>query len=567
MSFLSDPTLSVKRNTVVALATGHRVPPESQRSDAVESICSNHRVSRGELLRGERSLDRLLDDPPDNIPATEALLGSLLVQRTPELQAGLFARISLVLSSEHIQNSLLRRIFECVGIFVADKRHATPLTLASQFRLDEMARPGMTVRQYLVHLGAHQSVTEADAIEFSRDVRDCADRRQIIYIAETVRDAAYDNSFPLDEQLSELAFRAKSLGDARNFEGVDAISASAFAGKEAPPRAWHAWCVPVDNVTALMGDGGTGKSTLALQLAACTALGLPWLGHPVVRGSALYIGAEDDLDEMHRRVTAIARDLGVGVEQLSNLHLVSLAGEDAVLATADESNIVHPTALWRRVCRTVAARRPNLVIYDTLADLFAGNENSRPQARQFIGMIRGLALKTRSTAVLLAHPSQAGMTSGAGTSGSTAWSNSVRSRLYLDRVREDGVEPDPDARVLRTKKANYGPQGLELRVRWCDGVFIADTVSTNGSLALCAKQLQAEDVFIELLLSYNAAGRPVGASFGANYAPTVFARDERGRGIGKKLLEAAMNRLFECKRLCVLEYGPPTRRRKRLEVA
>ena len=61
--------------------------------------------------------------------------------------------------------------------------------------------------------------------------------------------------------------------------------------------------------------------------------------------------------------------------------------------------------------------------------------------------------------MLLAHPSLTGMNTGTGTSGSTAWNNSVRSRLYLDRVRESGIEPDPDARVLRTMKSNYGPVG------------------------------------------------------------------------------------------------------------
>src|SRR6185295_15698702 len=136
------------------------------------------------------------------------------------------------------------------------------------------------------------------------------------------------------------------------------------------------------------------------------------------------------------------------------------------------------------------------------ADLFAGNENARGQAQQFIGMLRGLALETGSTALLLSHPSLSGMASGSGTSGSTAWSNSVRSRLYLDRVREAGAEPDPNIRVLRTMKSNYGAVGGEIRLRWHGGVFILDT-SPDGTFAQTARDMHAKEVFLELLAKYN----------------------------------------------------------------
>ena len=65
--------------------------------------------------------------------------------------------------------------------------------------------------------------------------------------------------------------------------------------------------------------------------------------------------------------------------------------------------------------------------------MFAGDENSRPQAQEFIGLLKRLARKQNCALLLLAHPSLSGMATGTGMSGSTAWSNSVRSRLYLER--------------------------------------------------------------------------------------------------------------------------------------
>jgi RecA-family ATPase len=207
-----------------------------------------------------------------------------------------------------------------------------------------------------------------------------------------------------------------------------------------------------------------------------------------------------------------------------------------------------------------------MVVYDTLADLFAGNENNRAQARQFVGMLRGLAIETRSTALLLTHPSLSGLSSGSGTSGSTAWSNSVRSRLYLERVKQGASEPDPDVRVLRTMKANYGRIGGEIRLRWHEGVFLLEGEDVAGLAAAAARQTNAEQLFLRLLTDYLAMGRHVGPNTGPNFAPSVFSEDERGRPIGRRALLDAMNRLLKRGAIRVSEHGPQSRRRSHLEI-
>jgi|SoiMethySBSTD1v2_1073268.scaffolds.fasta_scaffold06533_4 RecA-family ATPase len=325
--------------------------------------------------------------------------------------------------------------------------------------------------------------------------------------------------------------------------------------------------VPTKNVTLLSGDGGTGKSLLAAQLAAATVLYTPWLGQEVLGGSVVYLCAEDDMPELHRRFADIARHHGVGLDSLGGIEICCLAGKDAVLAIVNTRGVIEPTALWAEFRRIVIDVRPALVIYDPLADLFGGNEIVRTQARQFVTMLRGLALETDSTALLLGHPSLSGMASGSGSSGSTAWSNSVRSRLYLDRLREKDHEPDPDARVLRTMKANYGPTGGEIRLRWRDGVFVVVGGEGDQAPVPSAKQLAAESAFLGLLSTYEDTGRRVSAQRSPSFAPTVFAGDERGKDIGRKALEAAMNRLLEAGRIRVVEYGPPSRRYNKLEVS
>lgn len=371
----------------------------------------------------------------------------------------------------------------------------------------------------------------------------------------------------IDAETGEVVDRS-SL---REGEEAFCFPASRFDGQAVPPRNWHVPdLIPASTVTLFGGDGGTGKSLLALQLAASTALRRPWLGFDVAGGRALYLSAEDDVPELHRRVHAIAQAEGVDMAALDDLMIAPMAGRDAVLAAAmGKAGEVKATKLFERLAAVVRSLAPALVILDTLADLFAGNENDRMQARQFVQLLRGIAIDCDTTIVLLSHPSRAGLTSGSGDSGSTAWNNSVRSRLYLARVHvQDGdklVEPDSDVRVLAGMKSNYAQRGMEIRMRWQDGVFVAD--ERNDTVFATANRLiMAERKFMELLRAYEIDLRNVSASGGVNFAPMIFARDQRAEGIGRRAFEQAMNTLFERGDIEVVEYGPPSQRSKRISI-
>lgn len=322
------------------------------------------------------------------------------------------------------------------------------------------------------------------------------------------------------------------------------FTAADLAGKAVPPREWLAPdLIPAGTVTLLSGDGGTGKSLIALQLAAACALGGKWLGRAVTAGQALFVSAEDDEAELHRRLWDVVQAEGADLSDLDQLTLRSLAGEDALLAAVDaRSGVLRRSDLFRELDAFLADLRPVVLVLDTLADLFPGNENDRTQARQFVGLLRGLAMRHNCAVVLLSHPSLSGMQSGAGTSGSTGWSNSVRSRLYLHRVLQGDEEPNPDARVLSTMKANYGPTGAEIALTWRDGVFVADEAETG--LDRSARRSKAMRKFLELLRLYTEQGRDVNSRAGRYFAPTIFAAHPEAEGITKSAFADAMERLF-----------------------
>lgn len=337
------------------------------------------------------------------------------------------------------------------------------------------------------------------------------------------------------------------------------FSAADLHGVEVPPRQWHVEdFIPANQVTMLGGDGGVGKSLVALQLAVATALGTRWIGKSPTKTRTVYISAEDDQDEMHRRLADIAAQGGHTLAGLSDLTLRSLAGEDALLAVADSrSGTLTPTDLFRELDAYIGDTGTGFLVLDTLADLHSGEENNRAIARQFIGLLRGLALRHECTVLLLAHPSLTGISTGSGLSGSTAWNNSVRSRLYIERIKEDGDEIDPDIRRLTTKKANYSSTGQEIILRWQDGVFVPDAAGNPIDDLLSTPDARAK--FLELLAKYKEEGRRVNASGGPYYAPLIMSKDPRSGRWNKAALAAAMADLFTLGTIVSAPYGPPSR--------
>ncbi|MFD1985909.1 AAA family ATPase [Mesorhizobium newzealandense] len=347
-------------------------------------------------------------------------------------------------------------------------------------------------------------------------------------------------------------------------DNLPIVNPAEWHGMPVPTREWFLeGLVPRRQVTILNGDGGVGKSLLALQIAAASALGCETIGLRPLAGRVTYLGAEDEADEFHRRLADIVYAHSRQLSDLADFRLIPMADRDALLAVPDKSGVMQPTANWAPLIRQLTEFRPGLLVLDTSADLFGGDEIKRNQVRQFISTLRKQAIELDMAVMLLSHPSVAGMQSGTGSSGSTAWNNSVRSRLYI--TRQEGKEDiDPDGRVLTNKKSNYGKAGAEIKLRWEDGVFVLD----DGKMPVVAGLLHGrhDDVFVSLLSTFNRVGRNVSTSTGTSYAPARMVEHPGAKGTSKKQLAAAMQRLLEAGTIKIVEEGPASHRRKRLIV-
>jgi hypothetical protein len=249
-----------------------------------------------------------------------------------------------------------------------------------------------------------------------------------------------------------------------------------------PPREWvlDGWW-PSRTVGMLFGAGGVGKTLLMQQFANAVASGEKFLGIDTMQMPVLSVMCEDDADEVKRRQLNInaARgvdDFGSGPD---NLVLWPRVGADNVLVTWPNAGKDEPGAFYETLCAKATEVRGDademLVILDTAADMFGGNENVRREVNTFVKTYLGnLVVNYGATVILLAHPSLSGLASGSGMSGSTAWENSARARAYLARDADS-----EEVRILSRKKSNYSDIGSsnDIKLIWENGVLTIPTSS------------------------------------------------------------------------------------------
>jgi RecA-family ATPase len=329
---------------------------------------------------------------------------------------------------------------------------------------------------------------------------------------------------------------------------------AAFQDVPVPQRDWLVEdLIPAHAVTMISGDGGLGKSLLAMQLMTCCAIDKDWLGRKTKPVKCMGVFCEDELNELHYRQDAINRHYGCDFRDLGNVQWLSRVGEDNTLVNyvtrtehGERREEFEESYLISHIENAAYKFGAQLVVMDSLHDLYGGNENDRRQARQFIQILRELAIGINGAVVLLAHPSLSGMSAGTGSAGSTAWNNAVRSRLYLTRPKPaDGDPEDRDGRILKTMKANYGAVGGEVRLRYEDGVFVCQQRGPQSGFDARMEERNRERLALDAIRSL--ARNKIAISVkprATNYAPKMIARAGAMAGYTPKEIERVVQGLW-----------------------
>lgn len=237
------------------------------------------------------------------------------------------------------------------------------------------------------------------------------------------------------------------------------------------PFMWGSY-LPAEALTLLSGHGGTGKSGFVLQLAAHVAMGLDFLGFPVLREKTLFFSAEDAASILRLRVADICKNHGIDPAELAQ-HLHVMDATDAALLWQSEGprKPGEPTDNYAALRQYIHDNQIGFLAVDNASDTFGADRFDKSQVTQFVRALVRLVRERGGAALLLSHVNRTtaapkgGNKSAGGESyaDSVAWHNAARSRLFL--AGDDGGE----TLTLEHEKSNYGKKGAMLNLRRLEG--------------------------------------------------------------------------------------------------
>ena len=151
--------------------------------------------------------------------------------------------------------------------------------------------------------------------------------------------------------------------------------------------------MPAGGLVGLYGQPSAGKSFIALDIALSVSTGRPWMGHPVDPGHVLYLAAEGGAG-ISKRVRAWLQHNDIKPSQTNIAWLI-----ESVPVHVDSDQMA---ILLERVL-TEIEDTPDLVIVDTLARCFDGEESETGDMGRFIGGVDHLRAQLGCTVLVIHH--------------------------------------------------------------------------------------------------------------------------------------------------------------------
>ncbi|VVQ14186.1 hypothetical protein PS934_04061 [Pseudomonas fluorescens] len=184
-----------------------------------------------------------------------------------------------------------------------------------------------------------------------------------------------------------------------------------------------------DTFAVLYGPPGKGKSFFALDVACCIATGTDFHGHEVKKGAVFYIAGEGH-NGIARRLAAWAKFNGVS---LAGAPLFVSEGPTDLASATNAARVAEAV----QQLAEATGETPVLIIIDTLARNFGGDENSATDVGQFVRHVDiHLRHKWKATTLIVHHSGKDGER---GARGSSALKGAADAEYEVSRNDEDKI--------------------------------------------------------------------------------------------------------------------------------
>ena len=323
--------------------------------------------------------------------------------------------------------------------------------------------------------------------------------------------------------------------------------------------------LPVGVASSLAGHGGAGKSLLSMTIGACIASDRPFMGMAVQSVPVLIYSAEDGAEILRYRLAKISEAEGIQPAALAKrMHIIDATDIDPALFREKQIRDSEGLAklgitTWAFDALADKARevKARLVIIDNASDTFEANENERARVRAFIRALAWLARQINGAVLLLSHvdknTAKAG-TSSEGYSGSTAWHNSVRSRMFL--------HGDGRNLTLEHQKANLGEMAEPILMHWHHGTLSAGHAHGGQDPARDLMDTQHQREILQMIHDRQERGQSISTSRTAGNAWTVLSALDGFPKIDKRTFWRVMDKAETAGRLVRETYRTEDRKAK-----
>ena len=167
---------------------------------------------------------------------------------------------------------------------------------------------------------------------------------------------------------------------------------------ELPPPSWLiSPILPLGGLVGLYGPSGNGKTFVALDMALSVATGASWQGRSVERGFVVYVSAEGG-SGIGKRVKAWLQAHSLDASQADIAWIIESIAVDGESEDID--------ALIDRIDLEVE-RQPSMIVLDTMARVFVGDENETADMGSFVKGVDKLREAFGCTVMVVHHTPRA----------------------------------------------------------------------------------------------------------------------------------------------------------------